>query len=92
MKQKKNVLHKLSSGSDLFWTLRGVLSSGRDIQCAPEDGIFEPTHEERKKTGEGSRKKEEVLTAKRVHMRYGVGGQLMQIYRQTVGVEFQAHA
>lgn len=90
--QKKNVLKKLSGGSDLFWTLRSAFNSGRDIQCAPENGIFQPDHEELKLRDVEVGKKKAAQHAKNVHVRYGVGGQLMQIYRQTVGMEFQAQA
>ena len=90
--QNKNVLHNISGGLDLFWTLRGALGSGRDIQCAPKNGIFQPTSEPRNYDDVEADRDAEVESGNRMHMRYGIGGQLMQIYRQTVGREFQAHA
>ena len=85
MKNKSQSIHGLSDGKGLFWSLRSLVSSTRDITLTPEDGVFSAEHSESEIEPLLSPKP----SAKRsVHHTYKVGGQLAQIYTQTLGREF----
>jgi len=85
MKNEDKSIHGLSDGKGLFWSLRSLVSPTRDITLTPEDGVFVAEQSET----EIERTVPPKPVAKRpAHHTYKIGGQLAQIYTQTLGREF----
>lgn len=85
MKKKHPSIHGLSDGKGLFWSLRSLVKPSRDITLSPEKGVFVAAEAE----VEPMVRSQHEQSAKRApHQTYGIGGQLAQIYTQSLGREF----
>lgn len=85
MKKNNQSIHGLSDGKGLFWSLRSLINPSRDITLNPNDGVFEEEHVEVQTPVRQYRKQAPV---KSPHQTYSIGGQVAQIYTQTLGREF----
>jgi hypothetical protein len=96
-------MHQLSGSNGILWALRGIFSSGRDVTLTPESGIFEsekttPLAKHRTQNNAPQaqqtaspvkRRRAEWITPNKT---YRVGGQLTDVYVQTIGVRLAVHA
>lgn len=89
MKNENKAIHGLSDGKGLFWSLRSLVSPSRDITLAPEEGVFVAETVDTEIQRNTSPK---PAGSRKSHHTYGIGGQLAQIYTQTLGREFAALA
>lgn len=85
MKKENQSIHGLTDGSGLFWSLRSLVKPSRDITLNPEKGIFVAENAEVEPMVPTQ---QEEQTKRAQHQTYGIGGQLAQIYTQTLGREF----
>jgi hypothetical protein len=85
MKKENQSIHGLTDGTGLFWSLRSLIKPSRDITLNPEQGVFVAEAD----TAESMVRTQQEQSPKHVpHHTYRIGGQLAQIYTQTLGREF----
>ena len=89
--ENKSSIHGLSDGRSVFWALRSLLVPRRDIDLAPEDGVFEaqPVEAEAAKV-EPPTVRSQRTVGDHAHHTYLVGGQMTPIYQQHSGRRFAA--
>ena len=85
MKNQDKSIHGLSDGKGFFWSLRSLVSPTRDITLTPEDGVFIAASSETELDPMPAPK---PFSKRPAHQTYKIGGQLAQIYTQTLGREF----
>ena len=85
MKKNNQSIHGLSDGTGLFWSLRSFISPSRDITLNPKEGVFEEEQDESQTPVRQYRKR---TPPKSAHQTYSIGGQVAQIYTQTLGRQF----
>ncbi len=85
MKKENQAIHGLTDGTGLFWSLRSLVKPSRDITLTPEKGVFVA---EEMAVDSMVRSQQEHIPKRTPHQTYGIGGQLAQIYTQTLGREF----
>ena len=89
--ENKSSIHGLSDGRGVFWALRSLLVPSRDVDLAPEDGVFEaqPVEAEMAKV-ERPTVRSQPPAKNQAHHTYLVGGQMTPIYQQHSGRRFAA--